>query len=78
MENDFTKKLFDIFRESLGFQPKDIIKYVTTNENEGERAFRILDNYVSIADKELLSIDIMLNQELTSKTRIWLSIHGMS
>ncbi|WP_163581767.1 hypothetical protein [Gracilibacillus saliphilus] len=65
VENDFTKKLFDIFKESLGFQPKDIIKYVTTNE--GERAFRILDNYVSIADKELLSIDIMLNQELTSQ-----------
>lgn len=65
VENDFTKKLFDIFKESLGFQPKDIIKYVTTNE--GERAFRILDNYVSIADKELLFIDIMLNQELTSQ-----------
>lgn len=63
VENDLTKHIFDIFYNSLGFQPKDIFRYVT--KNEGERAFRILDNYLSIADKELLPIDIMLNQKLS-------------
>lgn len=63
VENDLTKNIFDIFYNSLGFQPRDIFNYVA--KDEGERAFRIYDNYLSIADKDLLPLDIMLSQKLS-------------
>lgn len=65
VENDLTTRIFDIFYDSLGFQPNDIFKYAA--QDEGKRAFRIYDNYLSVADKELLPLDIMLNQKLSYK-----------
>lgn len=64
VENGLTENLFNIFYESLEFQPKDIYSYAT--KNEGERAFRLYDNYTTLADKELLVNDIKNKQELTS------------
>lgn len=63
VDNDLTIKVFDIFRNSLGFQPEDILQYAA--QDDSRRAFRIDDNYLSIADKELLPHDIMLNQKLS-------------
>ena len=63
VENDLTTHIFDIFYDSLGFQPNDVFKYAS--QDEGKRAFRIYDNYLSIADKDLLPLDIMLNQKLS-------------
>ncbi|QPQ30834.1 hypothetical protein [Lysinibacillus sp. JNUCC 51] len=63
IENDLTTHIFDIFYNSLGFQPNNIFKYAA--QEEGKRAFRIYDNYLTIADKELLPLDIMLNQKLS-------------
>lgn len=66
VENELTDHLFNTFNESLGFQPKDIINYVT--KDESERAFRIFDHFLSIADKELLSLDMMYNQHLSKES----------
>jgi len=63
IENDLTTQVFDIFYDALGFQPKNIFEYAA--QDEGKRAFRIYDNFLSIADKELLPLDIMLNQKLS-------------
>ncbi|MFJ7839900.1 hypothetical protein ACIQXG_10495 [Lysinibacillus sphaericus] len=63
VENDLTTHIFEIFYDSLGFQPNNIFNYAA--QHEGKRAFRIYDNYLSIADKELLPLDIMLNQKLS-------------
>lgn len=63
VENEFTPKIFDIFHNSLGFQPKDIFRYVA--QDDSKRAFQIDNNYLSIADKELLIWDIVLNQKLS-------------
>lgn len=63
VENDLTNNLFNIFYESLEFQPSDIYSYV--GKNEGERAFRLFDNYLTLADKELLVVDIKNKQGLT-------------
>lgn len=65
VENNLTSELFEIFNESLGFKPETILRYASLEEDK--RAFRIYDNLVSIADSELLPLDIMFNQGLESR-----------
>lgn len=63
VENDLTKELFKIFFDEMGFEPIDVINYITEDDNN--RAFKIYNNYVSIAAKDLIRVDLMLNQKVS-------------
>jgi hypothetical protein len=63
VENNLTNKLFEVFRKIMEFEPENIIKYILSQDEN--RALKIYNNFLSIVDKNLLRMDIMLNQKLT-------------